>query len=239
MRSKIVGAALAGASLMVVSGAAYESIPDDGGVIHGCYATSDVLLGLAHTKGDLRVSEDGTCRSYETPVSWSEHGPQGAAGPQGPQGVQGQAGPAGPQGPPGVQGPVGPKGDPGPGGTSDLWWVPTNEVLINDGQSKTVVSAVVPPGVYLAHSDIYAGAVAEFGDITCHLLIPGAQASTTQENGEVDSFDSLPELSLSTSAAVSLPNGGLVELRCFPVTEGHNVTYVRANLSLLKVDRAH
>jgi hypothetical protein len=81
-----------------VAGVAIASIPDSGGVIHGCYTT----LG-----GGLRVIDTDLgqkCKSKETALTWSQTGPQGLAGPAGPQGdagAQGPVGPPGPEGPPG------------------------------------------------------------------------------------------------------------------------------------------
>lgn len=71
--------------LAMLGGVAYASIPDDDGVIHGCYKTSD---------GKLRVIDSATqtCASGETSLTWSQ------TGPQGPTGATGAAGPAGGQG---------------------------------------------------------------------------------------------------------------------------------------------
>jgi hypothetical protein len=72
---------------------AYASIPDGSGAIHGCYKTG---------KGDLRVidpSAGDACLSSETPLTWSQTGPQGVPGPQGQQGAQGPQGVQGPPGP--------------------------------------------------------------------------------------------------------------------------------------------
>ncbi len=74
---------------------AYASIPDAGGLIHGCYKTN---------KGDLRVidpSAGGSCQSSEIPLDWNQ---QGVPGPQGPQGIQGLQGPQGVQGQQGASG---------------------------------------------------------------------------------------------------------------------------------------
>jgi hypothetical protein len=46
MRARVVVAALAVLAMFAVSGIAYATIPDSGGVIHGCYGKSG---------GDLRV----------------------------------------------------------------------------------------------------------------------------------------------------------------------------------------
>jgi hypothetical protein len=78
---------------------AYASIPDAGGLIHGCYKSDH---------GDLRVidpsapkKDQNSCKTDETALDWNQ---QGVPGPQGPQGAQG------PQGPQGIQGPQGASG---------------------------------------------------------------------------------------------------------------------------------
>jgi hypothetical protein len=66
---------------------AQAAIPDGNGAIHGCHKTSN---------GALRVVDDaGDCNPSETPLSWSQTGPQGPQGEEGPQGEQGGAGPPG------------------------------------------------------------------------------------------------------------------------------------------------
>ena len=84
----------------VLGGAAYAAIPDANGVIHGCYDKQS---------GKLRVidSEEGqpkACGNGETPLSWSQQGPQGVPGSEGPRGPEGPQGDTGPQGPAGVSG---------------------------------------------------------------------------------------------------------------------------------------
>lgn len=62
------------AVVLGVGVAAYASIPDANGVIHGCRKNSD---------GQLRVidSDAGqTCANGWTPLNWSQTGPQGPAG---------------------------------------------------------------------------------------------------------------------------------------------------------------
>jgi hypothetical protein len=63
-----------------------------GGVINGCYKT---------VNGQLRLIDPATdsCHPSETPISWSQTGPQG---PKGDPGPPGPAGPQGPAGPPGL-----------------------------------------------------------------------------------------------------------------------------------------
>ena len=87
-----VAAAFVVVVAIAVGGIAYASIPDSNGVIHGCYKT---------VGGSLRVIDNdagATCNGAETPLNWSQTGPQG---PQGEQGPTGEQGPQGEQGPPG------------------------------------------------------------------------------------------------------------------------------------------
>jgi len=72
-------------SILLIGGVAYASIPDAGGVIHGCYKTSD---------GKLRVVES-ICASGETALDWNQTGLQGAQGIQGPAGTNGSNGVSG------------------------------------------------------------------------------------------------------------------------------------------------
>ena len=103
----MVGVALA------AGGVVAAAIPDERGVIHGCFNS---------THGGLRVinsSEGEACKNGETPIQWNQAGQPGPAGPQGPRGDTGPTGPAGPEGPAGPQGlagPAGPAGTQGPPG---------------------------------------------------------------------------------------------------------------------------
>ncbi len=87
---------LAAGVLATLVGIVHASIPDSGGVVNACYQNNN---------GALRVVDNpATCKNNETPLAWSQTGPQGLQGPQGAQGIQG------PQGFPGPQGPQGPSG---------------------------------------------------------------------------------------------------------------------------------
>ena len=88
------GVAVGAAALTGMGGVAWAAIPDANGTIKGCYArTSGLLLGIPHSKGDVRVVDSAEgCRSYETAISWNQKGPQGPQGPAGPAGPQGAAG---------------------------------------------------------------------------------------------------------------------------------------------------
>jgi len=91
----IVMAAITVAALAVAGAVAYATIPDSGGVIHGCYAKSG---------GGLRVIDDSVvdCKSNETSLTWGQQGPPG---PPGPRGVPGETGPKGDTGDTGPAGP--------------------------------------------------------------------------------------------------------------------------------------
>jgi hypothetical protein len=117
---------LAAAAIFVIgAGVAWAAIPGGSGVINGCYEKRTGILRVIDVEAGKR------CLSIETPISWSQQGPQGEPGPQGERGVQGEqglpgergadgargpqgeAGPPGATGTPGAQGSVGPKGDTG------------------------------------------------------------------------------------------------------------------------------
>jgi hypothetical protein len=70
------------AAVAAAVGIAHATIPDQGGVIHGCYGRN----------GQLRVIDAPTesCRADETALNWNQ------AGQPGPQGPAGSTGPAGP-----------------------------------------------------------------------------------------------------------------------------------------------
>lgn len=86
----------AAALFVAIGGIAYATIPDSGGIIHGCYQKE---------VGTLRVidpSAGDSCRASEIPISWSQTGPAGPQGPQGLPGAPGQNGAPGANGKDGV-----------------------------------------------------------------------------------------------------------------------------------------
>ena len=89
-KRRISPGSVLGATAVVVafSGAAYAAIPGSDGTIKGCYATTDaLLLGIPHSKGDMRAVDGAeNCRSYEKTVTWNQKGPKGDPGPAGPPG---------------------------------------------------------------------------------------------------------------------------------------------------------
>jgi hypothetical protein len=78
LRSRKTAVLVAGAVLALGAGVAYATIPDNAGVIHGCYSNENGLL---------RVVDSTACRTSETAVSWNQQGVPGPPGPPGPPGA--------------------------------------------------------------------------------------------------------------------------------------------------------
>src|SRR5262249_24575393 len=99
------------AILAIAAGVAYATIPDSGGVIHGCYQKLNGQLRVINT------STGGACNNTsEVALDWNKTGatgPPGATGPAGATGITGATGATGAAGADGVSGyeviSVGPK----------------------------------------------------------------------------------------------------------------------------------
>jgi len=135
--AKVLVAVAVGAAVFGIVSAVQASIPDQNGVIHGCYGKPGTPQ-----RGNLRVIDTGLgegCRYYETPLNWNQRGvtgPTGATGATGPTGPTGPAGPTGPTGPTGSTGPTGPTGPQGPtgvGGVTGLSIVPITPQNLSSG----------------------------------------------------------------------------------------------------------
>ena len=152
--------AIVGVGALGAAGIAVASIPGQGGVINGCYNT---------TNGGLRVidsSAGDACKTGETAIQWNQVGQQGPAGPQGPQGPagpagpQGPAGPTGPAGPAGAQGPQGPAGATGPQGPAGVSGVSThlgNQVDVPRDYGAHTSIATCPAGQVALSGGWYGG----------------------------------------------------------------------------------
>jgi hypothetical protein len=59
------------AVIIATSGVAYGAIPSSDGSVKSCYAKTDgLLLGIPHSKGDVRIVDSGeACRAYEQQIS--------------------------------------------------------------------------------------------------------------------------------------------------------------------------
>jgi hypothetical protein len=86
-RELIAAAAGAFAATVLAGGVAWAAIPDDAGVVNGCYLKVGGVLRVVDTaKGHKCLT------SLEVPISWSQKGPKGDPGPTGPPGTDGADG---------------------------------------------------------------------------------------------------------------------------------------------------
>ena len=91
---------IAAVGIVAAGGIGYAAIPAADGQVKGCYAkTNGLLLGIPHSKGDLRiVDEDEACRSYETTSSgtrWASGVTPEPPAPGAPSAREGRRGPMG------------------------------------------------------------------------------------------------------------------------------------------------
>jgi hypothetical protein len=143
----------AAATVALVAGAAYATIPGSSGVVNGCYGKVTGILRV------IDAEAGKSCLNVENPISWNQQGPKGdpgATGSPGPKGdkgdtgatgamgAQGEKGEKGDPGPRGVDGPQGPAGSPGPAGVSGYEIVTTRVDL--DAFEEERGTAMCPPG---------------------------------------------------------------------------------------------
>jgi hypothetical protein len=205
----LVLVAIAGGALL--GGAAYATIPDGGGVIHGCYAKSG---------GSLRVVDDTVtnCKSGETSLQWGVQGPQG---PQGPQGAQGPQGPQGAQGPQGQQGPAGP---------SDAYLATSGTLGIPKNTLVQVVQLSLPAGSYAVYGTLNLFDINNDATVQCWTRTNGNKIFNAWE--KVEGFESIP-----VAGAIALANGGTVDVAC--TTGDDDLGSETAQLVAVKVDALH
>lgn len=219
--------------LVLAGGVAYAAVPDQDGVIRGCYSVKT---------GAVRVGEESLkCSSNEAPISWNQKGPQGDPGPMGPAGPQGETGTAGAEGPAGAvgpAGPAGPAGPPGPAGTVEAWHA-KGEAGLSDSQTATVGTKQVGAGRYTANASVRASAAGSDADevplISCELYLGDtdlARSDETPANFFSSSvFDGYSSLSISTAFDTGAP--ATVTLKCRQT--GTDLVTVLADLVLIKV----
>lgn len=200
MRRRTAALSVALLAVAATVGTAAASIPDAGGMIHGCYI---------ERTGQLRVIDTAspTCRSGEAALSWSQRGPQGLPGPPGQRGPEGPEGPTGPQG---EEGEKGDRGEPGTPGVSAaiLRHGPDRVGILSDLRPYTVVDADLPAGKYALTA---AGRTIfpepdddEFGSFSCQFVAPGR---TFHPSTAGDGSTTLVDI-------VDLPTGGRVKVDC-------------------------
>ena len=83
--SRLLLAIAVGGALFGIASAVQASIPDSGGVIHGCYQKNGGTLRVIDSSAD-------SCRSSEVSLNWNQTGPKGATGARGATGATGPTG---------------------------------------------------------------------------------------------------------------------------------------------------
>jgi len=167
-RLPLVGAGAALAALATAA-LAYATIPDSGGVIHGCYTPSGVMRVID--------ADTSNCNPGEKALEWNQTGPQAPQGPTGPSGTTGPAGPQGdpgPTGPKGDPGPAGPQGPPGPEGPSGSAMT-FNVTIPQDGTHETLAS--------LANGITISGTCGPQGVVAMYLDVPHDISHNLQTSG--------------------------------------------------------
>ena len=192
-KSLVFVAALIGC-VVIAGGLAFATIPDGGGVIHGCYSKSG---------GSLRVIDASVtnCGKSETSLNWGVTGPQGPQGIQGPAGAQGAQGPAGAQGPQGVQGPQ------GPSGVSHAYEATGNVVSLS-GSPTAVVSLSLPAGSYLVSGKTNPSS--GVGTAAICTLSRGGTVYDTTGVGTPGNYS----LDVSLQATITIANPDTISINC-------------------------
>jgi hypothetical protein len=80
LRKLAIGGAVFGVAAVVAAGVAFATIPDSGGVIHGCYVTS----ANPHKLKVIDSAITPNCPAGYTGLNWNQTGPPGPTGPAGP-----------------------------------------------------------------------------------------------------------------------------------------------------------
>ena len=204
------------ALLWLMAPAAFASIPDASGVIHGCYNS---------TNGTQRIIDTAvaSCKIGETAIQWNQTGPQGPQGSQGPQGPQGPQGAQGAQGPQGIQGVQGPKGDTGPAGSSHVYWASNSHEVEQEDEliyHPIVGLSGLPAGWYVFATTIQSAILDGQGIV--HDGDTADLQCVTQLNGEdiqIGNVDTVrvfvPQVSnLSDTYVLNLPANSSVIIGC-------------------------
>jgi len=166
-----------------VASVVQASIPDSGGVIHGCYITGHGQLRVIDT------GQGGNCSPNETALDWNHTGLKGDTGPQGPTGVTG------------ATGPQGLKGDTGPRGPSDSWDRSAGSTDLNITQTS-IVSVDLPAGNFFvtARVNLVQDGQPSSNGVDCQLNGGGHDESLT-----VVDADDRTNVSLEMDASSSTP----------------------------------
>jgi hypothetical protein len=215
--------AVAVVAALAAAGIAYATIPDSGGVIHGCYAKASG----GTPPGTLRVIDTGigqSCGLNEVALNWNQQGVKGATGAQGP------AGPQGPVGPPGQQGATGPTGA---SGTSHGYGQATGGIALDTVGYKQVDSiSNLPSGRYMVW---VAGTIGDNGGdshASCELVSGG---SSFAETGEFPTNGNSYDAPFSLAGDIVVTQGS-IEVDCRSDDYQSKNSFARTDLEAIRVD---
>jgi hypothetical protein len=172
---------------LLAAGAAYATIPDSNGVIHGCSANKDGSLRVI----DLDAGQ--SCGTKESPLDWNSKGP---AGPQGPIGPTGPTGPTGPQGPAGSE-----------------HGYQTNSITKVPGtmaDTKVISLSGLPDGVYMVFAQL--NVLGDGGDLV-YCSVNGTNVPQYTNETEL-SATGLDDAEIVTSAKLSGGGNNTIDVSC-------------------------
>jgi hypothetical protein len=166
MRFSVSGRALLAALVVVVAatvgGIAYASIPDSGGVIHGCYSANGAN-GTNGTELNIINRDSASCSKGQQEITWGQTGRQGPAGKDGVSVTSASLDPGDANCPEGgsqftaagasityaCNGAKGDKGDTGPAGPSTAYTNYGSGIhRLAPFTTQTVASVTLPTGSY-------------------------------------------------------------------------------------------
>jgi hypothetical protein len=221
-RRSVMAAVVGICAATLVSGAAYASIPDSGGVIHGCYGNASGALFLA-------TSPSNTCHPGLTPLAWSQTGPQG---PQGIQGVKGVDGTNGIDGTNGSDGAPGAPGPTGAAGVSDAY-IARQSGSVDSSGGKQILSLSVPSGSYVVMAKIDGTDEDQDYQTTTCTLSTGDQTAMRLNSSAFSEVDDIGALSLEDAATFT--GTTTVTLNC----TGYKTVIADGVLTILRVGTLH
>lgn len=208
----VLGAAFGG-------GFAFATIPDSGGVLHGCYSQKGTNQ-YGGTQLNIIDSDSASCKKDDVQVTWNQSGPPGAAGNDGVSVTSVPLGPGDANCPDGgsqftaaddnvtyaCNGAKGPQGDPGPSAAYTNYGDGFHR--IQDGTTQTVASVSLPAGSYVLSGSVRGFDIDDFEFLQCNFVAPGA---TVNGNYAIVQRNHTGEPML---ADVTLPTNNSVFLRC-------------------------
>jgi hypothetical protein len=172
------------AAALLAAGAAYATIPDSNGFIHGCSANKD---------GSLRVIDPGagqSCGTKESPLDWNT---TGSAGPQGPTG------------------PIGPTGPQGPAGSGHGYQ--TNSITKVPGtmaDTKVISLSGLPDGVYMVFAQL--NVLGDGGDLV-YCSVNGTNVPQYTNETELSATGD-DDAEIVTSAKLSGGGNNTIDVSC-------------------------